>query len=127
MTTATGPLHGLRVVDLTDDSGRFATKMLAELGASVVRVHDGAGVTHGPAMRDPNVAARGALLDWWYDAGKQTVPLDLGTASGAKTYRRLARHAELIVETCAPGRLAALGLDLLDLDCPSQGSGTLSE
>ena len=33
---ATGPLDGLRVIDLTDDSGRFATKLLAEAGASVV-------------------------------------------------------------------------------------------
>ena len=33
-----GPLAGLRVVDLTDDSGRFATKLLAESGASVVEV-----------------------------------------------------------------------------------------
>ncbi len=35
---ARGPLEGLRVVDLTDDSGRFATKLLAESGASVVRI-----------------------------------------------------------------------------------------
>ena len=39
------PLQGLRVIDLTDDLGRFATKLLAEMGASVVRVHDDAGVT----------------------------------------------------------------------------------
>jgi crotonobetainyl-CoA:carnitine CoA-transferase CaiB-like acyl-CoA transferase len=110
-----GPLHGLRVVDLTDDLGRFATKLLAELGASVVRVHDGAGVTHGPAMRDPAAAARGGLLDWWYDAGKRLIPLALDGATGAEAYRRLARGADLIVESLAPGRLAALGLDHADL------------
>jgi crotonobetainyl-CoA:carnitine CoA-transferase CaiB-like acyl-CoA transferase len=70
-----GPLQGLRVIDLTDDLGRFATKLLSEMGATVVRVHDGTGVTHGPAMRDAPAAARGGLLDWWYEAGKRLVPL----------------------------------------------------
>ena len=34
--TTTGALHGLRVLDLTDDTGRFATKLLTEAGADVV-------------------------------------------------------------------------------------------
>ena len=50
-----GPLTGLRVVDLTDDTGRFATKLLAETGASVVRVGH---ATSGPPMADPAAAAR---------------------------------------------------------------------
>lgn len=110
-----GPLEGLRVVDLTDDSGRFATKVLAEMGATVVRVHDGAGVTHGPAMKDPAAAERGGLLDWWYDANKRMVPLDLTSPAGADAYRRLTSRADLVIETMAPGRLAALGLDHADL------------
>lgn len=110
-----GPLQGLRVIDLTDDLGRFATKILAEMGASVVRVHDGRGVTHGPAMADPGAAARGALLDWWYEGGKRLVPLALDTPAGAAAYRSLAASADLIVETLPPGRLAALGLDHADL------------
>lgn len=110
-----GPLQGLRVIDLTDDLGRFATKLLSELGASVVRVHDGAGVTHGPAMQAPDAAARGALLDWWYEAGKLLLPLRLETPEGAGAYRSLARGADLIVESLAPGRLAELRLDWADL------------
>ncbi len=106
-----GPLHDLRVIDLTGDSGRFATKLLAEAGAAVVRVHDGNGVTHGPAMRADD---RG-LLDWWYDSGKRVVPLELGSAGGRSAYRRLAARADLIVETLAPGRLADAGLDHADL------------
>ena len=110
-----GPLHGLRVIDLTDDLGRFATKLLAELGASVVRVHDGTGdVTHGPAMRSPAAAARGALLDWWYEAGKRQLSLRLETLDGA-AYRALAMGADLIIESLAPGRLAQIGLDWADL------------
>ena len=110
-----GPLQDLRVIDLTDDLGRFATKLLSEMGASVVRVHDGAGVTHGPAMQAPEAAARGGLLDWWYEAGKRLLPLRLGDAEGADAYRALAAGADLIIESLAPGRLAALGLDHADL------------
>jgi crotonobetainyl-CoA:carnitine CoA-transferase CaiB-like acyl-CoA transferase len=107
-----GPLAGLRVVDLTDDTGRFATKLLAESGASVVEVASG---SPGPAMSDAASAERGGLLDWWYDGGKRRVPIDLGSPSGQEAYRELARRAHLIVETQPPGALAALGLDHSDL------------
>jgi crotonobetainyl-CoA:carnitine CoA-transferase CaiB-like acyl-CoA transferase len=103
-----GPLEGLRVVDLTDDSGRFATKLLAESGASVVRLGSG---TSGPPMRHPDAAARGGLLDWWYDGSKRRVELDLDSETGAESYRRLAETADLIVETEPPGALAQRELD----------------
>ena len=107
-----GPLQGLRVIDLTDDSGRFATKLLAESGASVVRAGSGA---HGPAMHADDAAARGGLLDWWYDGGKHRYALDLEQPADQAAYRRLAERADLIVETEAPGRLAELHLDHADL------------
>jgi crotonobetainyl-CoA:carnitine CoA-transferase CaiB-like acyl-CoA transferase len=109
---ARGPLEGLRVVDLTDDTGRFATKLLAEGGASVVRIGHG---TPGPAMRDPAVAARGGLLDWWYDGGKRRADIDLGTDEGRDAYRALAQHADLIIDTEPPGCLAERGVDYADL------------
>jgi len=109
---AHGPLEGLGVVDLTDDTGRFATKLLAEQGASVIRL--GAGWA-GPPMGSEAAQARGGLLDWWYDGGKARVDLDLRTEAGRNHYRGLAERADLIVETEAPGRLADLGIDHPDL------------
>ena len=111
---AVGPLAGLRVIELTDDTGRFAGKMLAETGASVAQVVE-APPFAGPPMRDAAAAARGGLLDWWYDGGKRRVPLDLGTTAGQDAYRALAQHADLVIETQPPGRLAELGLDHADL------------
>src|ERR1700716_3911425 len=111
---ATGPLAGLRVIELTDDTGRFAGKVLAETGASVAQVVEAAPFA-GPAMRDPDGAARGGLLDWWYDGAKQRVALDLTTSEGRDSYRALAGQADLVVETQPPGRLAELGLDHADL------------
>jgi crotonobetainyl-CoA:carnitine CoA-transferase CaiB-like acyl-CoA transferase len=66
-------------------------------------------------MHASEAAARGALLDWWYEAGKRLLPLQLETTAGASAYRRLARAADLIIESLQPGRLAALGLDYADL------------
>ncbi|MHB1853947.1 MAG: CoA transferase, partial [Acidimicrobiales bacterium] len=106
---AQGPLAGLRVIDLTDDSGRFATKLLTEAGASVVRIGTGGS---GPAMTN---GASGGVLDWWYDAGKRRLDLDLDREEGRAAYKALAARADLIVETEAPGRLASLGIDHADL------------
>ena len=55
-----GPLDGVRVVDLTGDSGRFATKLLAECGASVARLGQGGS---GPTMQAPDAARLGGLKD----------------------------------------------------------------
>lgn len=107
-----GPLDGLRVIDLTDDSGRFAGKLLAESGAAVVSLARGAA---GPAMSVPAVAARGGLLDWWYDGGKRRAEVDLSTDAGQAAYRRLASLADLIIETATPGFLAERGIDHPDL------------
>lgn len=109
---ADGPLDGLRVIDLTDDSGRFATKLLTECGASVARVGRGAS---GPTMRSAETARRGGLLDWWYDGGKQRIDLDLDSDEGRSAFRRLADRADLIIETEPAGRLAGLGIDHADL------------
>lgn len=107
-STVHGALSGLRVVDLTADEGRFATKLLNELGADVVRVGTG---SPGLPLADPAAAALGGVADWWYDGGKRRCRVDLSTTEGRDAYRRLAAAADVIVETEHPGRLAELGLD----------------
>jgi len=108
-----GALHGLRVIDLTNDSGRFATKLFTELGAHVVRVSSGG--SPGNAMADPAAAAHGGVLDWWYDGGKRQHHLDLDSEVDRAAYRALAAHADIIVETEPVGRLADFELDHVDL------------
>ena len=98
---------------MTDDSGRFATKVLAELGASVVRVT--AAGSPGAPMANAAAAELGGVLDWWYDGGKRRHVLDLDAEEGRQAYRTLVDHADLVVETERPGRLEALGIDHADL------------
>ena len=112
-SAAQGALSGLRVVDLTDDSGRFATKLLVEMGADVVHVATKG--APGLALTNPTAAALGGVADWWYDGGKRRLRLDLGTEDGRAGYRELASAADLVIETERPGRLAELGIDHADL------------
>lgn len=111
-STVHGALSGLRVVDLTGDAGRFATKLLTEMGADVVRVGTGA---PGLPLADPAAAALGGVADWWYDGGKRRCPVDLSTPEGQDAYRRLALAADVVVETERPGRLAEAGIDYPDI------------
>ncbi len=106
-----GALAGLRVLDLTDDGGRFAGKLLAEAGASVVRLGGGAA---GAAMSGA-AAGRGGLLDWWFDGGTRRLTLDLDSEQDRGRFKELAARADLLIETAPPGRLSALGLDYADL------------
>ncbi len=107
-----GPLTELRVVDLTADLGRFATKLLAELGASVCRPV-GAGSRGRPV---PGAVGRfGGVLDWWYDAAKERVEIDLATPEGRDAYRALAAEADLVIDAAPPGELASHGIDHDDL------------
>ena len=106
------PLAGLRVLELADDTARFAGKLLTEAGASVVQLRT---AFSGPVMSDPGAAVRGGLLDWWYDGGKRRHVVDLDADEGRRAYRRLAEHADVIIETTTPGRLADLGVDHGDL------------
>lgn len=102
----TPALAGLRVLDASDESGRLAGKLLAELGADVVRVRCGAAGAPLPGA----ASARGGVLDWWYDGGTRRVPLDLDDARDRAAFGDLALRCDVLVETERPGRLARLGL-----------------
>lgn len=84
-----GPLAGVRVVDLGDGSARLAGKLLAELGAHVVRLRRG---EPGPAM----AAEPGGVLDWWFDGGTDLVDTD------DERRDRLIAGADILLESGNP-------------------------
>jgi len=103
--STTGPLAGVRVVDLTDGQGRYGAKALAEMGADVVRVAPGVEV--GPSLEP---ASDIGLLQWWYDANTNHLPLVLDDAGDAETFRSLVARADILIEDTTPGHLERLGL-----------------
>jgi crotonobetainyl-CoA:carnitine CoA-transferase CaiB-like acyl-CoA transferase len=103
------PLHGLRVLDLTRLlPGPFATLVLADLGADVVKIEDPQG---GDYLRwTPPLAGEQSGAFHALNRNKRSVALDLRHPDGAAALRRLARWADAVVESFRPGVLDRLGL-----------------
>ena len=107
-----GPLDGLRILDLSRNvAGPYATKLLADFGARVIKVEPRGGDPSrqfGPFPGDkPDIEASGLFLH--LNTNKQSIVLDPHTDDGALTVRRLARQVDVVVEDGAPGEAAAVG------------------
>jgi len=112
-----GPLHGVRVLDLSRVlAGPWATQTLADLGAEVIKIErPGAGddTRHwGPPF---TTTADGAPGDAAYflcaNRGKKSVELDIASPEGAEAVRRLAATCDVVVENFKTGGLKKYGLD----------------
>ncbi|MCP3856540.1 MAG: carnitine dehydratase [Actinomycetia bacterium] len=117
----TGPMDGVRVVELASPFTAFAGKLLADAGADVVVVEPPGGALqrgHGPFADDQPGVERS--LAWWAEnTSKRGIVIDLDDADGRDLYRQLVATADVVLE--AEGdRLADLCLDHVDLveDCP---------
>jgi crotonobetainyl-CoA:carnitine CoA-transferase CaiB-like acyl-CoA transferase len=120
----TGPLADLRVIEICDELGQYAGKLLADMGADVVKVEPPGGSTAraiGPFVRD--IAGPNRSLDFWYhNTNKRSVVLDFEHDDGDRErLRKLAVSADLVIEDRAPGALKALGLDYEALDRDRKG------
>lgn len=102
-------LTGVRVIDLTRLlPGAFATLMLAELGAEVIKVEDPRG---GDPMRHlpPFVHGRG-VYDLLLGRGKKSVALDLKSADDRASLAALIATADVVIESFRPATAARLGV-----------------
>src|SRR5215831_1732071 len=110
-------LHGLRVLDLTDARAHLAGRILADLGADVVKVEPPGGDAlrrQGPWLG--GVEDRERSLAWLaLDASKRGIALDLESEAGRETLRRLASNADVLLESDEPGAMAARGLGAREL------------
>jgi crotonobetainyl-CoA:carnitine CoA-transferase CaiB-like acyl-CoA transferase len=107
---ATGPLRGVRVLDLTTVvMGPSATQLLGDLGADVVKVESPAGDTMrwiGPWRHE----GMGPLF-LQGNRNKRSVALDLKSADGKAAAMALAARADVLVSNVRPQGLRRLGLD----------------
>jgi CoA:oxalate CoA-transferase len=106
---ATGPLDGMRVVDFTTTiAGPYCTRMMADLGAEVVKIETSEGdlMRSRPPLRDGASTSFGQL-----NAGKQSIVLDLKRAEAQQVVHRLLEGADFLVENFRPGVMKRFGLD----------------
>ena len=108
------PLCGLRVVDLADEKGELCGRLLADLGAEVIRVEPPGGAL---SRRLPPFAPDGetSLYFAFRNAGKRSRVLDLDDRGSHADLEALLADADILIESEHPGRLAALGLAPADL------------
>jgi benzylsuccinate CoA-transferase BbsE subunit len=105
-------LDGLRVLDLADEKASFCSKLLADMGAEVIKVERPGGDASrwiGPFWG--NMPHPEKSLSFWYNnTSKLGITLNLENELGQEIFRRLSNRTDVIVETFPPGYLEGLGL-----------------
>jgi crotonobetainyl-CoA:carnitine CoA-transferase CaiB-like acyl-CoA transferase len=108
-----GPLDGLRVVEFCDELGQLAGKLLADMGADVVKVEPPAGSSAraiGPFVKDVPGPNR-SLNFWYHNTNKRSVILDIeGSGPARKLAARLIDRADIVLEDHEPGWMSLRGL-----------------
>ena len=104
-----GPLSGVKVLDLTTVvMGPFATQLLAELGANVIKVeaHDGDNMRHPGPMKNPGMGYMFLNLN----RGKRSIVLDLKKPDGHEALMRLIPDTDVLIYNVRPQAMARLRL-----------------
>ena len=108
-TPVTGPLAGLKVVELGQlIAGPFAAKTLADFGADIVKIEPPGA---GDPLRQWRLIKDGTSV-WWQvqSRNKRSLALDLRDAQAQEIVRRLVREADILIENFRPGAMEGWGL-----------------
>ncbi len=107
-----GLLAPYRVLDLTTERGHFAGKLLADLGADVIKVEppEGDPVRRRAPFVDDQPGPERSLRWLAWNTNKRSLTLDLSAAAGRDRLLQFAGTADFVLESFAPGQLDNLGL-----------------
>ena len=108
-----GALSGYRVLDIADSNGAYCTKLLADLGADVIKIERPEG---DPGRRIPPFVGdvphpEKSLYFLYRNANKRGVTLKLDTVEGSNILKRLVTTADVLVDNSPPDYMENLGLD----------------
>src|SRR5947207_8245153 len=111
-TESPAALAGLRVLDLSGPMGNYCGKMFGDLGADVILVEPPAGTAlrHEPPYIEHAPGLERSLTYAYCNTSKRGITLDLDTPTGQDLFRKLARTADLVIETEVPGVMELRGL-----------------
>ena len=109
-----GPLAGIRVVDLTSVVfGPYATQIMADMGADVIKVEPPAGDNTRYISAGPVAGMGGVYVN--VNRGKRSVMLDLGSPQGKEALRALVATADVFMHSMRGKAIAKLGFSYADV------------
>jgi crotonobetainyl-CoA:carnitine CoA-transferase CaiB-like acyl-CoA transferase len=113
------PLEGVKVLDVTHYiAGPYCTKLLALLGAEVIKIeepNEGDGVRRiAPFFVDAPIHEQSSLF-FYLNTNKKGITLDLKQQTGKIIYKRLVKEVDIVVENFSPRVMPSLGLDYITL------------
>ena len=109
---ANGPLSGYRVLDLAGPLGLHCTKLLADMGADVIKVERPCGdeSRRTPPFKDDSPDPEKSLYCLHFNTNKRGITLDIEKPDGRSILLELARKADVVIETARPGRMDEWGI-----------------
>ena len=111
------PLTGLKVLDLADEKASFCSKLLADMGARVIKVErPGGDASRNAGPFTGNEPHPEKSLSFFYNnTGKKGITLNIEHIEGMKIFRALVKKYDVIVECFSPGYLDKLNLSFESL------------
>lgn len=111
------PLSPYRALDLSNERGYVCGKILAELGADVIKIEPPGGDpgrNTGPFYHD-TADSNKSLFFFAYNTNKRSITLDIETIEGKQIFQRLLKTADFVIESFEPGYLNKINLDYQNL------------
>lgn len=117
------PLSGYRVLDLAGPLGFHCVKLLADMGADVVKIEPPGGdaARRVPPFKGDAPHPEKSLYFLHYNTNKRGITLDFEKPDGRAILLELARKADVVIETNRPSRCTELGLTYRELSAGNPG------
>ena len=108
----TSVLDDVRVLELGGELGVWCGKLLADMGATVIKVEPPTGdeTRSYPPYYNDEPDKNKSLYFWHYNTNKQSITLDITTEQGRDVLCKLATTADVVVDSYSPGYLDELGV-----------------
>ena len=112
-----GPLAGLVVLEFDRGLAQYCGKLLADMGAEVIKIEPPGGVPARwvPPFVDDIPDANKSLFFWHYNINKRSVVLDLESEDARKAVRAMVGAADIILDDLGPDLMAGIGLGYEEL------------
>ncbi|MFO8101234.1 MAG: CoA transferase [Dehalococcoidia bacterium] len=112
-----GALTGYRILDLADSKGAFATKVLADIGAEVIKIEKPQGEPgrNTPPFLNDTPHPEKSLYFLFRNTGKLGITLNIELEQGKEIFRKLLKTADVLVDNSHPDYLPGLGFDYSNL------------